>query len=288
MKLLLLCLCLAVTLGRKHRLKHRRHKKVPLLEVHVFPHSHMDLAWLDPFEVNYQNYAKPVYLSVLKALWNDATKRFVFAESGFLQRFMEDRLVSGEIKERMKRLVSEGRVELVNGGIAANDHATTYYEDTIDQMTYGHQFIWNTFGVKVEAGWNVDSFGSSIVDNYLNEEMGVRNIFMSRMNYQEKARRMKEGSMTMVMDTDHLSHLGHSSFLQVSNVLLSMSSLHYGFPDSFCIDSTCQKSWKTRDIIKTETLPLKAQAFAKLMRGSADGHRNKNLMFFMLGDDFAY
>jgi hypothetical protein len=139
-------------------------------------------------------------------------------------------------------------------------------------MTYGHQFIQNTFGVQIESGWNVDTFGGSITDNYLSELMGMRNIFLSRLALQEKERRMKEGSMTMVMDTDNLEHLNmhtkESSFLQLTNkltnkmknknVLLSMSSLHYGFPDKFCIDSTCQKSWKTRDIIDQDDLESKS------------------------------
>ncbi len=30
----------------------------------------------------------------------------------------------------------------MNGGFSANDDATNYYEDIIDQMTYGHQFIY--------------------------------------------------------------------------------------------------------------------------------------------------
>ncbi len=51
----------------------------------------------------------------------------------------------------------------MNGGFSANDDATNYYEDIIDQMTYGHQFIYKNFNTKVKIGWNIDTFGSSIV-----------------------------------------------------------------------------------------------------------------------------
>ena len=105
-------------------------------------------------------------------------------------------------------MIKNKQIEIVNGGLAANDHATTYYEDIIDQMTYGHQLVYNLLGgVEVTTGWNVDTFGGSIVDNYLEENMGITNIFLSRINLYEKANRIKHASMQMVMDTDHLSHL---------------------------------------------------------------------------------
>ena len=84
----------------------------------------------------------------------------------------------------------------MNGGLAANDHATSYYEDTIDQMTYGHQFLFHSLGgVTVKTGWNVDTFGGSLVDNYLEENMGFTNIFLSRINLYEKKQRIKDASL---------------------------------------------------------------------------------------------
>ncbi len=62
-------------------------------------------------------------------------------------------------------------------------------------MTYGHQFIKSTFGVTVSTGWNVDTFGASIVDNYLEEQMGITNVFLSRINIMEKSVRMRDSSM---------------------------------------------------------------------------------------------
>jgi len=63
---------------------------------------------------------------------------------------------------------------MVNGGFAANDEATTYYEDIIDQMTYGHQYLYNHFDqCRVKTGWNIDSFGSSAVNSYILENMGI-------------------------------------------------------------------------------------------------------------------
>jgi len=40
-------------------------------------------------------------------------------------------------------------------------------------MSYGHQYIYKTFNKYIiKTGWNVDSFGSSIVDSYIKEHLG--------------------------------------------------------------------------------------------------------------------
>lgn len=40
-----------------------------------------------------------------------------------------------------------------------NDEANVHYEATIDQLTEGHQFIYNTFGVRPRIGWQIGACG---------------------------------------------------------------------------------------------------------------------------------
>jgi lysosomal alpha-mannosidase len=40
-----------------------------------------------------------------------------------------------------------------------NDEASCYYEDIIDQMTLGHQFLKKTFDYAPTVGWHIDPFG---------------------------------------------------------------------------------------------------------------------------------
>jgi hypothetical protein len=44
-----------------------------------------------------------------------------------------------------------------------NDEATTYYEDIIDNMSWGHQWILENFGKDAipTIGWQIDPFGHS-------------------------------------------------------------------------------------------------------------------------------
>ncbi len=93
----------------------------------------------------------------------------------------------------------------------------------------------------------------------------------------------------MVMDTDSLQHLGRpSSFLQMKNVLLTMSSLHYSFQGEFCVDSTCDSSWRQRYTIEKSNVVDKAKKFQALIDSAKVAYHNKEVMFLMLGDDFAY
>ncbi len=68
---------------------------------------------------------------MVDTLWDSPDRRFLLSESGFIQRFVEDKS-NGENIERLKELVRKKQIEIVNGGFGANDHATTYYEDIID------------------------------------------------------------------------------------------------------------------------------------------------------------
>jgi len=58
-------------------------------------------------------------------------------------------------------LVREGRLEFANGGWSATDEACPTYEDMINNMVQGHQFLMREFGKVPKIGWHLDSFGHS-------------------------------------------------------------------------------------------------------------------------------
>lgn len=48
---------------------------------------------------------------------------------------------NGEIREKVKGLVKNGQLELINGGWSMHDEACPIYEDMIENMMFGHRFI---------------------------------------------------------------------------------------------------------------------------------------------------
>lgn len=53
------------------------------------------------------------------------------------------------------------QIEVVNGGWVQNDEACPFYDDIIDQLTLGHQYLNKVFGVIPDIGFNIDNFGHS-------------------------------------------------------------------------------------------------------------------------------
>jgi hypothetical protein len=93
------------------------------------------------------------------------------------------------------------------GGWAMQDEACSTYSADIDQvcpgkiiitvimlhntsaqMTEGHQFLLDTFGVTPRLGWQIDPFGASSVTPTLFSMMGFDGHVIQRINYQTKVR----------------------------------------------------------------------------------------------------
>ena len=88
-----------------------------------------------------------------------------------------------EMKEQVRELVKEGRLEIANGGWSMHDEACTHYDDMINNMKLGHDFILREIGVTPRVGWHVDPFGHSTTNARLFSEMGFDGWFFSRIDH---------------------------------------------------------------------------------------------------------
>jgi hypothetical protein len=79
-----------------------------------------------------------------------------------------------------------------------SDEANPYYEDIIDQMTIGHKWLLDTFGVRPSIGWHIDPFGHSSTNAALFSQMGFNAWFFARIDYQDKMVRLRDKSLEMV------------------------------------------------------------------------------------------
>lgn len=55
------------------------------LKVHVMPHSHMDISWLDGFIKTYNDHVRQIYTNVVLSLVTGSQRTFVFAETAFIR-----------------------------------------------------------------------------------------------------------------------------------------------------------------------------------------------------------
>ncbi|KAG8089899.1 hypothetical protein GUJ93_ZPchr0011g27009 [Zizania palustris] len=163
------------------------------LNVHVVPHTHDDVGWLktvDQYYVGSNNSiqgacVQNVLDSLVVSLLKDENRKFIYVEQAFFQRWWRQQ--SDMIKDIVKKLISTGQLELINGGMCMHDEAAVHYIDMIDQTTLGHRFIKEEFGQIPRIGWQIDPFGHSAVQAYLlGAEVGFDAFYFFRIDYQDR------------------------------------------------------------------------------------------------------
>ncbi len=81
----------------------------------------------------------------------DPNRRYTQVEMKFFQMWWSEQ--TEEIKAAVRMLAKEGRLEFINAGWSMHDEACAHYEDMIDNMMFGQQFLQAEVGVKPRIGW---------------------------------------------------------------------------------------------------------------------------------------
>ncbi|XP_036618743.1 epididymis-specific alpha-mannosidase [Trichosurus vulpecula] len=155
------------------------------LRAFVVPHSHMDVGWVHTVQESMHAYAANVYTSVTKELKRGKQRKFIAVEQEFF-RLWWSRVATDTQKRQVRHLVKEGRLEFVIGGQVMHDEAVTHIDDQILQLTEGHGFLYETFGVRPQFSWHVDPFGASAATPTLFALAGFNAHLISRIDYDLK------------------------------------------------------------------------------------------------------
>ena len=105
-------------------------------------------------------------------------------------------------RDEVRALVSQRRLQFVNGGWVMNDEAAPLVADMLDQTTLGHVWIADTFGVEAlpRAGWQIDPFGHAAAQAEMYALMGMDSSwFFCRVHYQDYAHRLQAQALEMLM-----------------------------------------------------------------------------------------
>ncbi|XP_058526295.1 epididymis-specific alpha-mannosidase [Ochotona princeps] len=155
------------------------------VRVFVVPHSHMDVGWVYTVEESMRAYAANVYSTVVEELTRGPQRKFIAVEQEFF-RLWWDRVASDQQKHQVRQLVQEGRLEFVLGGQVMHDEAVTHLDDQILQLSEGHGFLYETFGIRPQFSWHVDPFGASATTPTLFALAGFNAHLISRIDYDLK------------------------------------------------------------------------------------------------------
>ncbi|NXL83135.1 MA2B2 mannosidase, partial [Alectura lathami] len=142
-------------------------------------------------------YAANVYTSVVEELMKGKLRKFIAVEQEFF-RLWWDAVATDKHKEQVHQLLQEGRLEFVIGGQVMHDEAVTLIDDQILQLTEGHGFLYETFGIRPQFSWHVDPFGASATTPTLFALAGFNAHLISRVDYDLKADMQKNKKLQFV------------------------------------------------------------------------------------------
>ncbi|XP_010852848.1 PREDICTED: epididymis-specific alpha-mannosidase-like [Bison bison bison] len=213
----------------------------PRLRVFVVPHSHMDVGWLHTVQESMQAYVTNVYNSVVEALTLEKKRRFIAVEQEYF-RLWWDGVASDWQKRKVHQLVAKGRLEFVLGGQVMHDEAVTHIDDQILQLTEGHGFLYETFGVRPQISWQMDPFGASSTTPTLFALAGFNAHVTSRIDYNLGCDRQFFNALLQFANMDILMDYINSHTLEFN---LSMEYATLG--DYFRAVHSDQVAWQVRD-----------------------------------------
>ncbi|KAJ8390261.1 hypothetical protein AAFF_G00108300 [Aldrovandia affinis] len=170
---------------------------VDKIQTFVIPHSHMDVGWVYTIQESMHAYAANVYSSVTEELTREKHRKFIAVEQEFF-RLWWDTVATDKQKKQVRQLVKEGRLEFIIGGQVMHDEAVTDLDDEILQLTEGHGFLYETFGVRPQFSWHVDPFGASATTPVLFALAGFNAHLISRIDYDLKDYMQKSQKLQFV------------------------------------------------------------------------------------------
>uniref|UniRef100_A0A8C9STK8 Lysosomal alpha-mannosidase n=1 Tax=Scleropages formosus TaxID=113540 RepID=A0A8C9STK8_SCLFO len=261
-----------------------------MLNVHLVPHTHDDVGWLKTVDQYYYGdrndiqHAGVQYIldSVLEQLLADPTRRFIYVETAFFFRWWRQQ--DSATRKAVTMLVNEGRLEFVNGGWCMSDEATTHYSAVIDQMTLGLRFLNDTFGAcgRPRVAWHIDPFGHAREHASMFAQMGYDGFFFGRLDYQDKARRIRDKDMEMVW------RASESLTPPTADLFTGVLPNGYNPPAGFCWDQSCNDP-PIRDDPNLEDYNVDnvVKRFIEIANDQAKMYRTNHIIMTM-GSDFQY
>ncbi|KAL8603557.1 hypothetical protein ACOMHN_022509 [Nucella lapillus] len=256
--------------------------KDDMINVHLVPHTHDDVGWLITVDQYYFERVQYILDSVIQELLKDPSKRFIYVEMAFFERWFREQTDS--MRHSVRKLVNEGRLEFILGGWCMNDEAATHYNAIIDQHTLGFEYLRENFGKcgKPRVAWQIDPFGHSREQASIFARFGFDSLFFGRLDYEDKENREKTKTMEMIWrgSPDNLG--------TPADLFTGALPNGYNPPDGFCFDIFCGETPIVDDTrLYDVNVKEKVDAFLKEMATQAE-HYATNHLITTMGSDFQY
>ncbi len=123
--------------------------------IHLIPNAHLDPVWLWDWREG-SNETIATAQAVLDLMERYPQLTFAHGEATFYEPLLQYRM---DLVERIRRLVAEGRWEIVGGNYVQSDDNFPETATMLQQFRVGKAFFRKHFGVDVDVAWSADSAG---------------------------------------------------------------------------------------------------------------------------------
>ncbi|XP_076763477.1 lysosomal alpha-mannosidase II isoform X2 [Xylocopa sonorina] len=259
------------------------------LNIHLVPHTHDDVGWLKTVDQYYFGSRPTIqkagvqYIldSVIQALLANPERKFIYVETAFLWKWWLRQ--SEKVREDVRNLINQGRLEIIGGGWSMNDEAVTHYHSLVDQYTWGFRRLNDTFGscARPHIGWQIDPFGHSREQASLFAQLGFDGMFFGRLDYQDKISRLRNQSMEFIWK-------GSANLGSRANLFTVALYNNYSPPPGFCYDLLCNDEPIIDDPESPDyNVKTRVETLVRYAHRQAAFYRSNNVIFTM-GEDFNY
>ena len=242
----------------------------PKLNIHLIPHTHQDPGWILSFSEFYTQKVHFIYDNMLKYLIQSQERTFIICEMVNFEKWYNEDIDEAK-RQIIRDLVKEGRIEFAGGGFVMNDEANPYYQEIINNMRAGLQFIKNEFGKDVFVGWQLDPFGHSLSNAYIFSKLGFKFLVMERIDFQDVMTRIYNSNLEFFWKP--LKNKNNMIFTHIIPI-------HYGL--NFYYPWLTETGFYPNINYNNYTLNL-----IKIINQTRSGFKHDDYLFF-LGDDFTY
>ena len=250
----------------------------PHLDIFILPHSHCDAGYKKTVDGYYYTEVRNVLNSVASVVPADPEKRFVWAETVYLERWLQDTTVSSQLKKDLRRAVGEGQIEIVGGGWVMHDEAITSFSSQIAQVSLGHSRLPSLLGFRpnIRTGYQIDPFGPSSFSPTFMSRAGMSAVIDNRVPDDVKAVMRKNKELEFVWEGS--PQIGNSS-----RVLYHVYDTHYAAPDGF--------DWEDQVVyappVTSDNVRERSLAFAEVCVNRSTFYATP-LLLLPWGSDFRY
>ena len=145
------------------------HEKI---RVHIIAHTHDDPGWIKTADQYFDQEVHALLNNSIASLLANSSRIFHYVEMVYFKRWWE--MQTESVQASVRELVAVGRLVFLTGGLCMNDEAGTHVGAIVDQMTWGHSFLNDTFGPAAlpNISWQIDPYGHSAAYAALVQAMG--------------------------------------------------------------------------------------------------------------------